>query len=361
MTMRIGIDISQIVYGTGVSFYTKELVRNLLRYDKENEYILFGGSLRRIPDLKRFASSLAGRFSTKFVPVPPSIADLMWNQIHFPKIEKLTGMIDVYHSSDWTQAPSDAFKVTTIHDLAPFKYPQFTNKKIIEVHKRRLNWINREADRIIVPSYATKNDLVKLGMEEDKIRVIYEASGEAFKPAIKSEIEQVKRKYKIPGDYIFVVGVGGRKNTDKTISAFELARAGKNLTLVLAGKGSEVYTNERNIRGIGQVDDKELAILYSGASCLIYASLYEGFGLVILQAFACGCPVVTSDKSSMKEIAGDAAILVDPDSVSSIVEGIRKALAGPQGLIKKGFERAKEFTWEKAARETMNVYKEATK
>lgn len=360
--MRIGIDISQVPYGTGVSVYTKELVRAILEVDKENEYVLFGGYLRRRKDLLGFTSSLSGKFSSRFFPFPPTLADIVWNRLHQLKIERFIGKIEVYHSSDWAQAPSDAFKVTTIHDLAPFKFPKLSPKRswrpYVSVHTARLKWVAKEVDRIIVPSEATKNDLVELGIDGGKIRVIYEAVSNTFKWQGETKIGQVKKKYKLR-NYIISIGVGGRKNTDRLIEAFEHAKAGKDLNLVLVGAGE--VKERRGVRFLGRVEEAELAVLLSGAKVLAFPSLYEGFGLPILQAFACGTPVVTSNVSSMPEIAAGAAILVDPYSVSSISEGIKRALSGPKALVKKGFERVNDFSWEKAAISTINVYKESQK
>lgn len=356
--MRIGIDISQVPYGTGVSYYTKELVRSLLEIDKENEYVLFGGYLRRRKDLSGFVSSLSGKFSSRFVPFPPTLADIIWNRLHQLKIDRFTGNIEVYHSSDWAQAPSDAFKVTTIHDLAPIKFPKLTPKRIISVQYARLKWVVKEVDRVIVPSQATKNDLLELGIDEGKIRVIHEAASKVFRWQGETKVKQMKSRYKLR-DYIIGVGVGGRKNTERLIEAFDHAKAGKDLTLVFVGAGET--KERRGVRHLGMVDDSELAVLLSGAKALAFPSLYEGFGLPILQAFGCGTPVVTSNISSMPEIAGGAAILVDPYSVPSIAEGIKKAISGPKALVKKGLERIEDFSWEKAALETINVYKESSK
>jgi len=356
--MKIGIDISQVPYGTGVSVYTKELVRSLLEVDKENEYLLFGGYLRRRKDLAGFASSLSGRFNARFFPFPPTLADILWNRLHLLKIERFMGKVDVYHSSDWAQAPSDAFKVTTIHDLAPIKFPKLTPKRIISAHYARLKWVVNEVDRVIVPSQATKNDLLELGINEKKIRVIYEAASKVFRWQGEGKVKEMKTRYKLR-DYIISMGVGGRKNTDRLIEAFEHAKAGKDLTLVLVGAGE--VKERRGVRHLGRVDDSERPVLLSGAKAFVFPSLYEGFGLPILEAFGCGTPVVTSNLSSMPEIAGGAAILVDPYSVPSIAEGIKKAISGPKALVKKGLERIEDFSWEKAAVATINVYKEASK
>src|SRR5574341_726113 len=131
--MRIGIDVSQIVYGTGVSVYTQNLVRELLRIDDQNEYLLFGGSLRQLGDLK----SKLKEFNVvkKIFPLPPTALDLLWNRLHILPIESLVGKLDAYHSSDWTQAPSTAFKVTTVHDLVPVKYPHESHPRIVAAHR----------------------------------------------------------------------------------------------------------------------------------------------------------------------------------------------------------------------------------
>jgi glycosyltransferase involved in cell wall biosynthesis len=358
--MRVAIDISQVVYGTGVSIYTKNLVENLLKIDKENEYVLFAGSLRRKDQV---LSAFPG---AKVFPIPPTLADIIWNRLHILPIEKLIGSIDIFHTSDWAEPPSKAFKVTTVHDLAPFLYPNLFPRDIIrnivDTHKRKLFWVGEESKRIIVPTVATKNDLIGLGFKEEIIRVIPEAISDAFRKLSAEQIEKTTRKYKIFGDYVISVGMDPRKNTERIIKAFEHSSAGKDIKIVFVGQPKYMKIREsRNIRILGNVSIDDLAGLYSGATALIYPSLYEGFGLPILEAFACGCPVLTSNRSSMSEVAGDAAVLVDPESTDSISEGIEKILRGPKSYIEKGLKRVQDFSWEKTARMTLDVYKEVGK
>jgi glycosyltransferase involved in cell wall biosynthesis len=349
--MRIAIDISQIIYGTGVSVYTQKLVESLAKIDCTNDYLLFGGSLRRQSELKAYGA--------KTFPISPKIADFIWNRLHILPIEKLIGKTDVFHSSDWTQPPSGAFKVTTVHDLIPIKFPKFIHPEIVAVHKRRLEWVKKEIDRVIVPSTQTKEDLIQYGISESKIRLISEAPVNL--PVNSEKVEEIKRKYKI-GNSKFLIGVGVTpiKNTQRIIKAFELASGGMDFKLILVGRPSNIEIEEtRGVRLTGAVSNEELAALYSGAEALIYPSLYEGFGIPILDAFACSCPVVTSDLSSMAETAGDAAILVDPYSIDSIAEGIKKAIDNKKGLIEKGLRRIKGFSWTKTAEETLKVYQES--
>jgi glycosyltransferase involved in cell wall biosynthesis len=356
--MKVAIDISQVIYGTGVSVYTKNLVDNLLKIDHENEYILFAGSLRRKGDV------LSMYPSARVFPIPPTLADLLWNRLHTFPIEKLVGQIDVFHTSDWAEPPSSAFKVTTVHDLAPFLYPNLFPRDIIrnivDVHRHKLSWVREETKRIIVPTLATKKDLISLDFNEEIIRVIPESIPANFKKIEKEKITKVLRKHKIFGDYVLSVGVDPRKNTESIIKAFEHSSAGRDLKMVLVGSPKYMKIKDaRNIRILGKVETDDLIALYSGASALIYPSLYEGFGLPILEAMACGCPVVTSNISSMAEVAGDAAILVDPYKIDSIVDGIDKVLRGPKSYIEKGLKRVQDFSWEKTARATLEVYRES--
>jgi len=358
--MKIGIDISQIVYGTGVSTYTRNLIEALLSIDKDNEYVVFGGSLRRKGELA-YLASLKGNIGGKTYPFPPTIADILWNRLHVLKIEKLVGDLDIFHSSDWTQPPSNAFKVTTIHDLVPLRFPQYSHPRIVSAHKARLKHIRREIDVVIVPSNSTKEDLMASGVSEDKIRVIPEAPDPIFKPAKKKEIEKLKREHRIDKGYLLAVGVGPRKNTERIIEAYEKVRAGRDLKLIILGHPYEKVEQKRGVIFTGHVETGKMPIYYSGAEVLVYPTIYEGFGLPVLEAFSCKTPVVTSNISSLSEVAADAAEIVDPFDVDSITEGVKNALNRKQGLINKGLKRSKDFSWRKTAEMTLEVYSEAKK
>ncbi len=354
--MKIGIDISQVVYETGVSKYTKNLIRELLKLKDGPELVLFSGTLRQKSTIDNYISTLTGNFSHTGTLLSPTILDLLWNRLHIYPIEKIIGKIDVFHSSDWTEPPSKCPKVATIHDLAPILFEDQTNPKIVATHIRKLYWVKNESKAIIVPSVNTKNDLIKLGFSQDKITVIHEAAN--HKMVDLKFIKRVKLKYKIPGSYALAVGATPRKNTQRIISAFLNAAAGRNMKLVVVGQPLDIDAREqRGVRFTGFIKkDSEMDALYSGASVLIYPSLYEGFGIPILDAFTCRVPVVTSNISSMAEVAGDAAVLVNPLDVKDITSGIKEALAKPKTYITKGERRLKEFSWSKMAQETLGVY-----
>ncbi|MFV1917126.1 MAG: glycosyltransferase family 4 protein [Patescibacteria group bacterium] len=358
--MKIGIDISQVVYGTGVSTYTSNLVKNLLAMDTGNEYFLFGGSLRRKNDIYDFLAELSGsNFKSKIVSVPPFLADIMWNRLHLVPIEIFTGKLDVFHSSDWTQPPAKAYKVTTIHDLVPIKFPEYSHPRIVSAHKAKMKWIKKEVNKVIVPSKATQDDVIGLGVDAKRTEIINEAPDPIFKPAKESEIESVKKKYKISNRYLLSVGLSTRKNTNKIIQSFlKIAknRAYYNMDLVIAGYPYIDIKGADGDKILNHVTQEDMPSLYSGAEVLVYPSLYEGFGLPILESFASGTPVVTSNIGSLKEVAGTAAVLVDPGSARSIALGIKRALEGREDLVKKGVKRVKNFSWKIAAKKTLKVY-----
>lgn len=177
--MRIGIDISQVVYeGSGVGEYIRSLVRELLRIDTKNEYVLFFSSMR-----KKFSPSTEGfsfqskpkNLEIKTYKFPPTLLDLIWNRLHIVPIEWFIGPVDIFISSDWTQPPTKkAKKVTILYDLIVYKYPEETAKKIVDVQKRRLAWVKKECDTIFCISESTKKDAMDvLGIEEKKLKVIF--------------------------------------------------------------------------------------------------------------------------------------------------------------------------------------------
>lgn len=373
--MRIGIDISQIVYGTGVSTYTKKLVENLLKIDKKNEYILFGSSLRSKKKLAEFADSLKDfkNCQVKVFSYPPTILEFLWNKLHILPIENLIGEVDIFHSSDWTQPrikSPNTKKVTTVHDMISFLFPSSVHPKIISSQKRRLKRVKEEVNLILADSETTKDDIVKfLQIQEDLIRVVYLAPSEEFKPQDEAKVKEVLEKYKIKKPFILSVATQEpRKNIQKLLDVFEkIVAENPKFHLVLTGKygwGPGFHSAE-NVTWTGYVPEEDLVSLYSGCRVFVYPSLYEGFGLPILEAMACGAPVVTSNNSSMAEIAKDAAILVDPRSDGQIKKAIEMVLGlnleNYQKMVRASLDRARRYTWTKTARETLRAYAEVAK
>jgi len=374
--MKIGIDISQIAYeGSGVASYTANLVKSLLKIDSEDTFVLFGSSLRKRKSLKDFVKSLEARNTkVKFSFFPPKLLEFLWNGVHTFPVENFIGEVDVFHSSDWLEPPTKkAKRVTTIHDLAVFKFPDSFRPRgghdIVGNQKRRLHFVKNFSHKIIAVSETAKKDAMEiLHLPEEKITVIYEAADEIYFPRGELSVNRVKEKFNIKNQYFLCVGTREpRKNIDRVVMAFaDVVETNENLSLVIVGKYGwgedklKIKNEKLKIKLLGFVEKEDLACLYSGAVALVYPSLYEGFGLPILEAMACGCPVITSDQGSMKEIAGKAALLVLPENVFEISLALSKILRNKslaENLRIEGRIRAKEFSWEKTALKTLAVYR----
>jgi glycosyltransferase involved in cell wall biosynthesis len=338
--MKIAIDVSQSVYGTGVSDYTINLYNNL----PSEQVLPFGYSLRRRSELKRLFPS------GKFYSVPPTIMDIVGNKLHGISIDALIGKIDVYHSSDWIQFPTLAKAVTTIHDLSPFIYPREMDSKIVSNHTQRMKWVVKECDKIICVSQNTAQDLQRIfNVSASRISIIYEALPQRFQlsPQI---IKQT--------NYAVTIGARQpRKNIERLIGSYLNFKEKYSLPskLIVIGEKPRQITDE-SVVYTGYITDQMLVNYLAGAQVMVYPSIYEGFGLPILGAFHHNVPVVTSNASSLPEVAGDAAVLVDPMDEESIAIGIASAVKNRDKLIVAGQLQLAKFSWEKTASQTLEVY-----
>lgn len=330
------MDISQLAHTGGVATYTQNLAGKLSNIS-DLEMIYFYSSFR-----KSYKGNLK---NVRKYKLPPILFEMLFNRWRNVSIEKFLGPMDIFHSSDWTQPPSKAKKVTTYHDVIPIKYPQWSHPKIVAVHKRRLRIVEKEIDCVIAVSESTKRDLLETTkIPNEKITVIYEGPTADFKPQSREKVLQFKKKYNLPQNFVLAIGgVGERRNLER------IKEACQDYNLVIAGQT------------IPWLNIDELELLYSSAQVLLYCSLYEGFGIPIVDAFYCGLPVITSNVSSMPEVGGDAAMYIDPFDVEDIKQKLNNVLEDKSlknELIKKGFAQAKKFSWEKAAGETVKVYME---
>lgn len=370
--MKIAIDISQIVYeGTGVARYTRELVRHLVQIDKSNQYLLFAGTWRKKNILEDYVRELRemDHVRIKILPIPQTVGTFLWNRLHVIPIEQFVGSIDILHSSDWIQPPTRAKRVTTLHDLVVLKFPETSHKRIVSNQLKRLHWVQKECDAIISDSQATADDAAEyLHIPKEKLHVAYPGIDPRYQSATEKEKARVRQTYSLWGDYILALGtMEPRKNLKRLLSAYlqvkENHRASSKIPqLVLIGKqgwGKRMQTGA-GAKTLGYVPDTDLPALYAAAKLFVYPSLYEGFGFPVLEAMAAGCPVITSDRGSLKEVAGEAAILIDPENVEDISAQIQRLIIDTElrsELIKKGKQQAGLFTWEKTAKVVLEVYK----
>ncbi|NCP47403.1 hypothetical protein AUJ42_03385 [Candidatus Collierbacteria bacterium CG1_02_44_10] len=359
--MKIAIDISQAIYGTGVSVYTKNLVAHLIKQYPDDEFILFGGSLRRQKELLTLAKKLKG--IPKIFPLAPTLMDFVWNSLHLVPIETFTGPVDLVHTSDWTEPPSKYPKVTTVHDLVPFLYPHTTTDSIRNAHKKKLAWVIRESKKIIAVSESTKRDLISiLRVPENKIVVISEGVEERYTPQPQEIIELAKNHYKTGDNFIFTLSTQEpRKNHAILIKAYERVRETyPDLKLLIAGRVRQDggLPETKGVIMPGYIPDADMPALYSGCLTFVLPSVYEGFGLSPLQAMACGAAVAVSNISSLPEVVGDAGVLFNPGSVEDIATGIIDAIASRAKFRPKSLKQASKFSWKQTAIDTYKVYKE---
>lgn len=334
--MKIGLDISQTAFVGGVPTYTKMLAEQLAKSDQVKMTYFFS-SLRK---------SYQGKLkNVKQFKIPPTLFQILFNQMRNVPIEKFIGDVDIFHSSDWIQPPTKAKKVTTYHDVIPLKFPQWSVPKIVNVHKRRLNIVEKEIDKVIAVSKTTKQDLLEISnIPEDKIVVIYEGvSLDFFRKYSDEEISLFKEKYKLPKKFVLAIGgIGERRNLKK------VKEATKGYDLIITGEN------------LPYIPDMEMPLLYSSARVLLYPSLYEGFGLPILESMACGTPVITSNLGAMAEIAGEGnAFLVDPNDVKDIKANLQILMEDDQiyeDIRGNGILHASKFSWDNCTQDTIQLY-----
>jgi len=368
--MIIGIDVSAIQYNTGVSNYTLNLIRNLIKVDKVNQYKIFFSSYRqKLPkDIEILKSnSNVTIYAYKY---PITFLELIWNRLHIFPIEMFIGKCDVYHTSDWTQPPTIKAKtVTTVHDLVPFLYPQWSNQKIILTHTRKMRLAQKEAKHFICVSKNTQKDLLRLFPKINSINtsVVYEAAEDKYAKASSLKNTVISKQYGLEKYFLCQGTREPRKNLARIIEAFSIFKTKypkSNFELVISGKygwGKDVLQFKRpDIKILGFIPEKNMVALHASAFCLIYPSLYEGFGLPVIKSLKVGVPVITSTASSMSEIAKKAALYVNPLSVDSIFKAMEKICRNSQlrKLLKiSGKKIAANFSWQKTAKATLNIYK----
>lgn len=282
----------------------------------------------------------------------------------FSLLRPISHTTDIFHlpipTAPFWKKPKGSKLVITVHDITPLKFPHFHNIRREIYYKYILKHILSQADIIISVSKSTKKDIVKyFPILESRIKVIYSAA------IIEYTKAELPVRYNIHDEYLLYVGtVEPRKNLARLIEAYNLLRPKEKLVIVgCSGWGKkDLYKNKNeNIIFTGYVPRADLNKFYSNAKIFIYPSLYEGFGIPILEAMKCRVPVITSNTSSMPEVAGDAAILVNPYSVEEIKDAMARLLKYGnlrKRLIKKGLRQAAKFSWEKTANETIKVYKE---
>lgn len=384
--MRIGIDGRSILNpekgdAIGVGHYTYQLIRHLLKIDKENEYVIFFDFRVREKDVKKFAGD---NVKIKFYPFSdykkylPGAYNEILGAATLQK-EKL----DVIHStSAFNRIPTTygGKTVVTIHDMSMFEIPEFLSAVKRSRNKAVTRMMANKADKIIAVSNSIKDGVEKfLKTDKEKISVIYSGIDKRFFEDGAIDKTKIAEKYGISKKYILFLGtLEPSKNIARLLEAFAKFKTAQKQNsdekfgyqLVLAGKrgwlASEYHQIAKDL-GLsndvvftGYVVGDELVPLFQGAEFFVMPSLYEGFGMTALEAFATKTPAILSNVSSLPEIAGDSALFVSPFDIKELTEAITKFATDQdlrQSYAAKGIEQAKKFDWDKTARETLEVYK----
>lgn len=361
--MKIGIDIREIKGKKGgIGQYTYNLIHYLSKIDKKNQYFLY---------LDEDIENLS--FGSNFEIIKIKSLPFFWHFLVY--LDIIRKNIDFFISTRSYIIPSFDFlkkSILIVHDCLPFLkgkgklplkpriVPRFTFKPAL-----------KNSRGIIAVSYNTKKDIIRLfNVKKEKIKVIYEGVSDRYKPMEKSDLGKIKEKYALPENFILNVGtLEPRKNLKRLIKAYSLLPKSlkDKYKLVIVGKKGWYYEDifetvkklnlEEKILFTGYVPDEDLPYIYNLSEIFVYPSLYEGFGLPLLEAMACGIPVITSNTSSLIEIGKESAILVNPKNVVELKNAIKLLLENKElreSLKKKGIERAKKFGWEKTAQKLLD-------
>lgn len=285
-----------------------------------------------------------------------------WTRLNWPKVEAVTGPIDVVHATGLIPAATSSPLVVTLHDIAFVHSPEKFTRHGARVMHRSLEVIRRRAAKIICSSQATVNDLIDQGFGDDQLRLV--PLGVGCQATDASEVDRIRQLLQLPERFVLFVGtIEPRKNLHRLSEAMALLQSEceGELPLVVCGAdgwGDVTVTADADVRFVGFRSADELRALYSAATVSAYPSEQEGFGLPVLEAMAQGTPVVTSRGTSTEEVAGGAAVLVDPFDVDAIHGGLMDALTRLEALSELGNARAAEMTWGVAAERTLAVYRE---
>jgi len=369
--LRIGIDATALpLQRTGVANYVFGLLRGLAAVDRDGGYVIFAKP-------EHVAEFGIDQSNFEFVPIdlPARGLRLAWEQVGLPKRVR-EHRLQLLHSPHYTMPLSHPVRsVVTFCDMTFVLYPEVHQLVKRTYFPAMMRWSARHADRLITISESTRDDLVRLwGIDPARVTPVPLAAGAEYQPAAPATIASVCARYSLPPrGYVLYLGVlEPRKNVDQLVAAFgRMTGRFPDLLLAIAGKRGWMYDRifsqvealglADRVRFTGYVPEEDLPGLYGGARLFTYPSRYEGFGLPVLEAMRCGVPVVTTNVSSMPEVAGDAALLVDPDDVAGLADAMMRILESSslaEDLARRGRLRATSFSWERCATETRQVYQQ---
>jgi glycosyltransferase involved in cell wall biosynthesis len=366
--VRIAIDARK-VHDYGIGTYVRNLLKQLARQDRDGEYVL----LCRPEDC-----GLAAQLGKNFRAVPERARPYsLREQVSVP-LDLRRERIDLFHAPHYVLPPLVSTRsVVTIHDCIHLMFPQYLPNRFAWWYARMvLSAATHRSDRVLTVSESSKRDILRFfNIPPEKIVVIYNGIDDLFWTApAEEEVFRVRERYQLTDPFVLYAGnIKPHKNLERVIDAFYRLHGGGDGALKLLIIGDEIskyatlrravhrYKLHKHVRFLGFVPDQTLAVLYRLADVFVFPSLYEGFGLPPLEAMASGTPVVTSNVSSLPEVVGGAALLVDPYDADAIAGGIRLVLTDAKlraDLRERGRARASEFSWERSVARIREIYQE---
>ena len=368
--MKIGIDARKL-HDFGIGTYIRNLLRQLARLDRDSEFVVLCQ-----PDDHEAIASLGRNFR----PLPETARNYsIAEQLRVPlalKRERVT----LFHAPHYVLPPLVRCRsVVTIHDCIHLMFPQYLPNRLALTYARTsIRLAAKHATRVLTVSESSKRDILRfVDLPPEKIDVIYNAFDERFgvEPR-EEEVVRVRERYQLHDEFVLYAGnVKPHKNLERLITAFHLVRQRglDHLKLVLIGDDISRYAALRRavhryqlhqyVRFLGYLPEETLAVMYRLSGVFVFPSLYEGFGLPPLEAMASGTPVVTSNVSSLPEVAGDAAILVDPYDPDALADAMVRVLTDEslrKSLRRRGLDRARQFSWEQSVARIRRIYDEIT-
>jgi glycosyltransferase involved in cell wall biosynthesis len=365
--MRIGLDTHAIgARGTGNRSYIAGLMKGLTSIDQSNEYVFY---------VAKHDSIYASFLNKPNVHLESISRSAVGRLLFSLPVAALRHPVDILHVLYLPPLFWRSALIVTIHDLCFEHYPETFPWQELVFARRLLYWGAKHADSIITISEFSKQDIIRsANVPHDKVVVIpLSASENFYSPVEPSAILAIRQKYQLPADFVLFVGRTDdpRKNVEKIIRAYALLRNDGRIQhrLVIAGRhGPHTATLIRMVGSLGLdgevsfpgiIPDDDLPALMAAADVFVYPSLFEGFGIPVLEAMACGTPVITSDRTSLPEVAGDAASIVSPDNVEQLAQAIESLINDRDlrtRLAQAGKARARLFSWARTARSTLDVY-----
>lgn len=377
--MHIAIDYNAAVrQGGGIGRFVREITQVAAAAAPQHHFSLWYAA-RGLPADNPHLSALRDltarlpNVTPRPVPTTERLLTIIWQRARLPlAVELIVGRADVVHGTDFVLPPTRARTLLSIHDFAYSIYPETAQPELRRYLSKAVPRNVQRATHIHVNSIATQHDMERLlGVAHDRSTIIYSGSGTDYWPRSLEQIAEMKGRLGLPERYLLNVGtVQPRKNVERLIAAYAgLGHLATNVPLVIAGKRGwlaepiyaavQAHNVAERVQFLDFVVEADLPTLYSGALAMVYPSLYEGFGVPIVEAQACGTPVITSAISSLPEIAGDAALLVDPHSTAAITDALHRILTEPelvQHLRAAGPKQAAQFTWEGTGLGILGLY-----